>query len=601
MRRKSEVCPVSNPKIYLCIGLLSLSTLCDGNVFLFKRGWGLYDKKYGSFPEKERLKMKDLARNMFHFGYDNYMKHAFPQDELNPIYCSGRGPDHANPSNININDVLGDYALTLIDSLDTLAIMGNGTEFKRAVQLVIDHVSFDKSNTVQVFEATIRVLGALLSAHLIITDSQQPFGDMVPEDYDNELLSLAHDLAVRLMPAFENTATGIPFPRVNLKWGVPLDCLNETCTAGAGTLMLEFGLLSFLLNDPTYASMAKRALEAVWKFKSNVTGLVGNVINIQTGQWVGQMSGLGAGLDSFYEYMLKAYIMFGDESFLKKFNESYESIKYHLRRGRIHCNQGMGHPPIYVNVHMMNGETANNWIDALQAAWPAVQVLNGDVEEAICTHALYYTIWKKYGALPERFNWHLKAPDVSFYPLRPELVESTYLLYQATKNPFYLHVGKDILFSLEKHARAICGYATIHDVAKKDHEDRMESFFLSETVKYLYLLFDQDNFLNKNEMKYIFTTEGHILPMNPQLRDSGSYRYNSTKKRGKSKAGSSRIRHAYSNQKGTCPNTLPFRDPEEKYRTGKCDKLLKDKEFFLPLKSQYLEQMAAIVGYVENS
>jgi hypothetical protein len=59
-----------------------------------------------------------------------------------------------------------------------------------------------------------RVLGALLSAHLIITDSQQPFGDMVPEDYDNELLSLAHDLATRLLPAFENTATGIPFPRV---------------------------------------------------------------------------------------------------------------------------------------------------------------------------------------------------------------------------------------------------------------------------------------------------------------------------------------------------------------------------------------------------
>ncbi len=75
------------------------------------------------------------------------------------------------------------------------------------------------------------------------------------------------------------------------------------------------------------------------------------------------------------------------------------------------------------------------------------------MEDAICLHALYYTIWQRYGALPERYNWHLKAPDVLFYPLRPELIESTYLLYQATKNPFYLHVGRDILNSLNNHTK----------------------------------------------------------------------------------------------------------------------------------------------------
>lgn len=54
------------------------------------------------------------------------------------------------------------------------------------------------------------------------------------------------------------------------------------------------------------------------------------------------------------------------------------------------------------------------------------------MEDAICLHAFYYAIWKRYGALPERYNWQLQAPDVLFYPLRPELVESTYLLYQVT-------------------------------------------------------------------------------------------------------------------------------------------------------------------------
>lgn len=137
-------------------------------------------------------------------------------------------------------------------------------------------------------------------------------------------------------------------------------------------------------------------------------------------------------------------------------------------------------------------------------------MLYGDIEEAICSHALYFAVWKKWDAIPERFNWQRKEPDVSFYPLRPEFAESTYLLYQvciitswatiqlllnlifllpkATKNPFYLRVGQAILESLNTYARAPCGYATLHSVIDKSQEDRMESFFLSETCKYLYLV-----------------------------------------------------------------------------------------------------------------
>nr|CAD7194976.1 unnamed protein product [Timema douglasi] len=59
-----------------------------------------------------------------------------------------------------------------------------------------------------------------------------------------------------------------------------------------------------------------------------------------------------------------------------------------------------------------------------------VRVLYGDIEEAICSHALYYSLWKHFGVLPERWNWQSLFADVTFYPLRPELVESTYLLYQ---------------------------------------------------------------------------------------------------------------------------------------------------------------------------
>ena len=71
---------------------------------------------------------------------------------------------------------------------------------------------------------------------------------------------------------------------------------------------------------------------------------------------------------------LQAFILFGDERDLQKFNESYETIKYYMRRGRGSCNNGTGFTPIYVNVNMKDGEMVNNWIDSLQAAWPGVQV-----------------------------------------------------------------------------------------------------------------------------------------------------------------------------------------------------------------------------------
>ena len=64
-------------------------------------------------------------------------------------------------------------------------------------------------------------------------------------------------------------------------------------------------------------------------------------------------------------------------------------------------------------------------------------MLYGDIDEAICSHAVYYGIWQRYGALPERFNWKLRAPDVKFYPLRPEFSESTYLLYQVSCFPIF--------------------------------------------------------------------------------------------------------------------------------------------------------------------
>merc|ERR1719259_271977 len=383
----------------------------------------------------------------------------------------------------------------LVDALGTLAVVGDAAEFRRAVRRVIEDVSFDVNTTVQVFEANIRGLGGLLSAHLLIEDPGQRFGALRPEGYSGELLAMAADLGSRLLPALQTSPSGLPLPRVHLRSGTPQG--THTCTAGAGSLLVEFGVLSRLTGDPTYGAAAARVARGLRGRRHHHTGLLGSTLNTDTGQWTGVMSGVGAGLDSYYEYLLKAYVLFGDPDHLAMWAEAYAGIQRHMRRGRVWCHNGTGPHPTYANVDMATAQTANNWMDSLQAAFAGLQVLAGDVEEAICSHALYWSLWQRYGVLPERYNWLLRQPEVLFYP----------------------HVGRHILSSLSTLTRAPCGHATLHSVLDGSQEDRMESFFLSETCKYLYLLFDEANPANIHARSLLFTTEGHILPLGPWLTD----------------------------------------------------------------------------------
>ena len=445
------------------------------------------------------------------------MTHAFPLDELNPHDCSGRGPDYNNPNNININDVLGNFSLGLVDSLDTLAIMGDFEHFKKAVNHVIKTVSFDQESTVQVFESTIRMLGSLLSAHLIISEWNDIF-QITIENYDNELLSLAHDLGVRLLPAFD-TSIGIPLPRVHLRNGKSDLFSDSTCTAGIGTLILEFKMLGRLIGDPTFEMVAERAMDKLWELRDDKTGLIGNVYNIRMNTWDDPMSGIGAGMDSYYEYLLKSYILFGNEQDLSRFDSFYKSIsKFNKRYFDDDISSNAERPFYFANVNMHTGKLQNHWIDSLSAAFIGVQILHGDIHTAVLHHALFYGLWLKYDALPERFNWNLRKCEYALYPLRPEFAEATYLLYQATHHPFYLFVGEKIYNSIELYNKAKCGYATLNSVISKKQEDRMESFFLSETCKYLYLLFDINNPVNKRS-DFIFTTEGHLMKVDGFVRE----------------------------------------------------------------------------------
>ena len=154
---------------------------------------------------------RELVRKTWQHGYQQYMANAFPLDELRPLSCRGQGHNRSDATQEAFNDVAGDFLLQVVDFLDTFVVMNDSKGFQTAVAQVIQHVSFDKDSKVQVFEVTIRVLGGLLSAHIFASDPQ--YGFAIPW-YTDELLSMSRDLARRMLPAFSNSPSGIPFARV---------------------------------------------------------------------------------------------------------------------------------------------------------------------------------------------------------------------------------------------------------------------------------------------------------------------------------------------------------------------------------------------------
>ncbi|KAG9092639.1 alpha mannosidase-like protein [Ceratobasidium sp. UAMH 11750] len=455
-----------------------------------------------NWTRERKILFRDETRRLWHHGFDSYIDHAFPMDELMPKSCRGRGPDWADPSNIGHNDVMANFSLTLVDNLDSFVAFNNHSGFEWAVRQAIDVVSFDQDAKPQVFEITIRGMGGLLSAHMFASDLVGQWGFGLPW-YRDELLHLAHDLGKRLLPAF-NTSTGIPFARINLRHGVPPKETFETCAAGAGSLLLEFTTLSRLTGDPRFEQVARKAFFAIWNRRSDL-GLVPNTINLATGKWLQpEIAGIGAGIDSFYEYALKMYVMTGESEYHDVWREGYAQIMRYSRGP-----EGFW----YRNVGATTGQLATVYIDSLSAFWPGLQVLAGDVQNAIKSHLVYWNLWRRYSGIPETFSIASRSGVTLGYPLRPEFIESTYFLYQSTKDTFYLDVGERVLLDLIRRAKVECGLSTLSNVQTGEHEDRMESFALSETLKYLYLLFDEDNKINSDHSNLVFTTEGHPISL----------------------------------------------------------------------------------------
>ena len=433
----------------------------------------------GSVPAdtaSNRAAMAQRVKAEILHSWRAYERHAWGHDELRPVTKSP-------------HDWHGETLLmTPVDSLDTLLLAGLDEEAAKARALIVERLSFDRDVTVKNFEITIRLLGGLLSGYQMTGDDR--------------LLRLAEDLGNRLLPVFESP-TGMPYMYVNLKTGKTSGAVSNP--AEIGTLLLEFGTLARLTKRPIFFEKAKRALVELDRRRSKID-LPGEEIDVESGKWKSRASHVGGGIDSYYEYLLKCSLLFGDAECRTMWRRSVRALNRYVAD---EARSGLWYGP----VDRTTGRRTASEFGALHAFLPGVLALGGDLSRARRLQDSCRQMWKLHGIEPEVLDYRAMKVVHPGYPLRPEIVESAYVLYRKSKDSKYLEMGREFFESLVAHCRTDAGYTVLKSVVTKEKGDLMPSYFLAETLKYLYLLFAPDETLDFDAV--VFNTEAHPLRRAP--------------------------------------------------------------------------------------
>ncbi|KAJ7994004.1 hypothetical protein DPEC_G00261450 [Dallia pectoralis] len=447
----------------------------------------------------------EAVRDAFRHAWKGYKEFAWGQDELKPISKS-------------FGEWFG-LGLTLIDALDTMWILNLKEEFEEAKVWVSTELSFNKNVDVNLFESTIRILGGLLSTYHLTGDTL--------------FLDKAKDIGTRLMPAF-NTPSKIPYSDVNIGKGTahPPRWTSDSTVAEVTSIQLEFRELSRLTQDSRYQAAVDEIMGKVHKLEGKQDGLVPMFINTNTGQFthLGVFT-LGARADSYYEYLLKQWIQGGkkETGLLEDYQQAIEGVKKNLLK--------KSSPSSLTFVGELSHGQFSPKMDHLVCFLPGTLALGAHhglpADHMELAKQLMETCYQMYaqmetGLSPEivHFNMHegsIQDVDVKLADrhnlLRPETVESLFYLYRFTKDRKYRDWGWTILQNFNKYTKVSTGgYTSINNVrdpAYPSPRDKMESFFLGETLKYFYLLFSDDPELVSLD-KYVFNTEAHPLPIWPE-------------------------------------------------------------------------------------
>ncbi|XP_041963048.1 mannosyl-oligosaccharide 1,2-alpha-mannosidase IA isoform X1 [Alosa sapidissima] len=460
-------------------------------------------KDNGKPSDPQTLQRREKVKEMMKFAWDNYKLYAWGKNELRPSSRNG-----------HIGNMFGGLrGASIVDSLDTLYIMGLMEEYEEAKKWVETDLDLNSNGEASLFEVNIRYVGGLLSAYYLTG----------AEVFKRKVLELGE----KLLPAF-NTPTGIPRGVINLgssgtSWSWGWASAGSSILAEFGSLHLEFVHLTELSHNPIYTEKVMNIRKVLNKIEKP-HGLYPNFLSPVSGNWVQHHVSIGGLGDSFYEYLIKSYLMSDktDEDAKTMYYNALEAIETNLVqkspggltylaewRGGI-LDHKMGHLACFsggmVGIGADDGpqEKRQHYLDL------AAEITH-------TCHESYARSATKLG--PEAFRFDAGAEATAtrlsdrYYILRPEVIESYMYMWRLTHDPKYRQWGWEAVEALEKHCRTESGFSGIRDVYSSvaSHDNMQQSFFLAETLKYLYMLFSDDDLLSLED--WVFNTEAHPLPV----------------------------------------------------------------------------------------
>ncbi|KAH7038271.1 family 47 glycoside hydrolase [Microdochium trichocladiopsis] len=501
-----------------------------------------------------REKHRRAVKSIFTRCWASYREHAWLADELTPNSGASR-------------NTFGGWAATLVDSLDTLWIMEMREEFEEAVAaaITIDFTKTD-SNEVNVFETTIRYLGGFLGAF----DVSQDYRLLRKAVEIGEMLYKAFDTPNRMPITRWDIHAAMRNDRSKQIAG------SGTLIAEIGSLSMEFTRLSILTGDPKWfdAVQAITDLMAAQQMSTELPGLWPLVADAQKQIFNGGTAfTLGAMADSVYEYLPKMSALLGGQ--LDVYQTMYEraaatAMKHNLFRpmlpdnddiliaGQAHTKnggrdieleaQGQHLVCFFGGLMVVGGKMFNRQQDVDAATklvegciWAYKSMPHGIMPETFNAHpcpsqhscAWDESLWKREVArkagekdveslteaqlnqivkdkhVPKGFT---AIPDAR-YILRPEAIESVFVLYRATGREDLLESAWDMFSAIERVTSTEFASSAVWDVSKPgevpQQSDSMESFWLGETLKYFYLIFSDPSLISLDE--FVFNTEAHPL------------------------------------------------------------------------------------------
>ena len=532
------------PQRYPLTSLISLPTAGPKKLPIVQHKFGPED----AGEKVVRLERRQQVKDAFLRCWNSYRDRAWLQDELAPISGGSK-------------TTFGGWAATLVDALDTLWIMDLKGQFHEAVEAARG-IDFSKSadKDINVFETTIRYLGGFLAAYDL--------------SGDKTLLDKAVELGEMLLVPFD-TPNHMPITRWDWKKAMNTSNTQEApkgvLVSEIGSLSLEFTRLSQLTGDSRWYDAIHRITQLfdAQQHETRLRGLWPVVVNARDQDLTGDYGfTLGGMSDSTYEYFSKMYALLGglmpvyrklyEDSMMTaikhlffrpytpstqdilisgdaRTNDDGSSVTLEPKGQHLTCfvggMLGLGGRLLNSEEHVkLGGQITNGCIWAYNATSVGVMPEIArfmPCEEKDCTwdrkkweayllkeahatlragNATKIITEKK---LPEGFT----SIDDHRYILRPEAIESVFVMYRITGEPRYREAAWQMFTAIQKISETQYGNAAIPDITNIGEDglpfksDSMESFWLAETLKYFYLIFSEPELISLNE--YVLNTEAH--------------------------------------------------------------------------------------------